>query len=693
LIVFTDPDACIDYITNHQQEKVFFIVSSSVGEQIVPLIDQIDEIDSIYVYCPNEVECAALWGQFYRKVCGIFVDIDSICEQLNKNARQCSNTLISMSSIPSSSVLTNSVNREQVSLMYSQLIRDLFLVLKHPTDQPHHALRDMILHFTIQYKGYDHGKALLEEIERDYYSVLSGKANTVPQYKSIWWYTRCSFIFETLNKALRTQDIDMLYKMRFFIVDLYKQLEELYSTASVSATSVTVYRGQAMSSAEFEKHKLNINGLLSISNFLSTSTDRNVAESFAFASMGQPGIEAVLFEIEIDPKIGKRCPFASIEHLSYFRTEYEVLISMGSVFRIHSVERDTDGILNMYLKLTGEEDEELEMLADDIWKKIRSENDLLSLAKLMRLMGNFEKAEMFLDILMNESTFCDDMQNLALIINEIGLIHEESGDLTIANSYYQKFIEIKQKRQLISSNDSHISSTGGVRCRTILEYVEDIQNTHTDKIYEQQENDREALQMYEEKLRLFSPNDSSAIEIYSIIALLHARQGEWQLAQEYVEKTLKESVRFRFNHSTIAESYERIGLIYEIQERYIDAVNIYEKVLTFLSDDDANQDMVLSNIGHVYEIQSNYEASLEIYMRLLKFQLDILCRDHPRLSDTYASIARSFDSQHRYEEAYVNLTKALNIDRITMSSKHPWIKQRQAEIDVIRKKMVVEAVF
>jgi tetratricopeptide (TPR) repeat protein len=559
-------------------------------------------------------------------------------------------------------------------------------------DHPHHVLRDMILHFTVQYQGNNHGLALLDEFDLGYYSPTSGTL-AAQQGKSIWWYTRCSFIFETLNKALRTQDIDMLYKMRFFIVDLYKQLEELYSTASVSATSVTVYRGQAMSSAEFEKHKLNINGLLSISNFLSTSTDRNVAESFAFASMGQPGIEAVLFEIEIDPKLGKRCPFASIEHLSYFRTEYEVLISMGSVFRIHSVERDNNGIWNMHLKLTGEEDEELEMLADDIWKKIRSGDDLLSLAKLMRLMGNFEKAEMFLDTLMNESTFCDDMQNLALIINEIGLIHEESGDLTIANSYYQKFIEIKQKRQLISSNDSHISSTGGVRCRTILEYVEDIQNTHTDKIYEQQENDREALQMYEEKLRLFSPNDSSAIEIYSIIALLHARQGDWQLAQEHVEKTLKESVHFRSDRSIIAESYERIGLIYEIQERYIDAVNIYEKVLTFLSDDDANQDMVLSNIGHVYEIQSNYEASLEIYMRLLKFQLDILCRDHPRLSDTYASIARSFDSQHRYEEAYVNLTKALNIDRITMSSKHPWIKQRQAEIDVIRKKMVVEAVF
>ena len=186
LRIFDDPDACIDYVTDRRQEKVFLVVSNSVGEQIVPLIYRIHEIYSIYVYCSNEVEHTVLWAQLYRKVRGVFIDIDSICKQLNKNIRQCSNNLISMSSIPSSSEFTNSVNREQVSLMYSQLIREIFLVLEHPLDQPHHALREMILHFTVQYEGNDRDKALLDEIERDYYSTLSREVNTVPQYKSIW---------------------------------------------------------------------------------------------------------------------------------------------------------------------------------------------------------------------------------------------------------------------------------------------------------------------------------------------------------------------------------------------------------------------------------------------------------------------------------------------------------------------------
>ena len=90
-----------------------------------------------------------------------------------------------MSSIPSTTRHEDGVSREQVSFMYSQLIRELFLVLEHPKDQPHHALREMILYVTAQYEGNVSKKVLLHEIERDYDSMLSGEDNPVPQYKSI----------------------------------------------------------------------------------------------------------------------------------------------------------------------------------------------------------------------------------------------------------------------------------------------------------------------------------------------------------------------------------------------------------------------------------------------------------------------------------------------------------------------------
>jgi tetratricopeptide (TPR) repeat protein len=134
-------------------------------------------------------------------------------------------------------------------------------------------------------------------------------------------------------------------------------------------------------------------------------------------------------------------------------------------------------------------------------------------------------------------------------------------------------------------------------------------------------------------------------------------------------------------------SYEKIALAYELQERYDDAIGMYEKILSIIPDDDENYEIPLINIGYVYEKQQNYVASLEKYKYLLNLQLDIYYPYHHKLADTYASIARVLYSQHKYQESYMNLTNALNIDLITMSSNHPWIKRRQAEIDAIQQKI------
>ncbi|CAF4628021.1 unnamed protein product, partial [Rotaria sp. Silwood1] len=249
--LFNDRDACIDYITELATNKFFLILSAHIGEQIIPLIDQCSQIDSIYIYLASEMK-SVLQTEFYRKISGNFVDIDSICEQLNFDARRCSNNLLSMSSIPFPSTRKHQINGKDVSFMYSQLIRDLFLDM----DLSIPSIRDMIFHFSIKFEGNERGLALIDELDRDYCSMQSNiRAGTVSKGKSIWWYTRCGFVFEVINQALR------------------RQLKELCLAQSITNMPLTVYRGQAMLNEEFEQHKSNINGLLTINNFLSTSTD------------------------------------------------------------------------------------------------------------------------------------------------------------------------------------------------------------------------------------------------------------------------------------------------------------------------------------------------------------------------------------------------------------------------------------
>ncbi|CAF3227174.1 unnamed protein product [Rotaria sp. Silwood2] len=705
----------MDYITEFETNKFFLILSAHVGEQIIPLIDQCCQIESIYIYLGSEMKSVPE-TEFYGKVSGIFVDIDSICEQLNIDARRCSNNLLSMSSIPFPFTRKHRINGKDVSFMYSQLVRDLFLNM----DLEIPSVRDMIFHFSIKFEGNKCGLALIDELDRDYCSMQSNiRSETVSKNRSIWWYTRCDFVYEVINQALRMQDIDMLYKMRYFIVDIHRQLKELYVAQSKTKIPLTVYRGQAMLNEEFEQHKSNINGLLTINNFLSTSTDYLIAKLFASTNKNRPGMQAVLFEIELDSNIHcQDCPYASIEQISYFQTECEVLMSMGSIFRIISMDKDNDDIWKIRLKLINkQEDHELETMADNIWEKIRSSDDLFSLIKLLRLMGDFENAKVYIDQLLNESSFWDDIQNLALLVNEVGLICEEEGDFATASVYYQIFMDMKQKRQLICRRDTILSTLERATFQTISKYIQDMNNENNEKlielknslkneekssvlnekklasycqlighIYELQENDEEALNMYQKSLKLFVPVSSTAMQIYSSMALLYAKQNDWSTSNTYIEKTLK-YLDCKSDIDACAQSYEKIGLAYEVQGRYADAVRIYEKILSFVPDDDNYDEIVLANIGYIYDKQQNYIDSLKIYERLLSLQLDMLYRNHHRLADTYALIANSLYGQQKYQEAYTNLTNALNIDFISLSANNPWVKKRQGEIDFIRQKI------
>jgi len=53
-------------------------------------------------------------------------------------------------------------------------------------------------------------------------NILKEFENAYDKYSPIWWYTRECFVYKMLNKALRTENIDILIKMDFFIRDLHQ---------------------------------------------------------------------------------------------------------------------------------------------------------------------------------------------------------------------------------------------------------------------------------------------------------------------------------------------------------------------------------------------------------------------------------------------------------------------------------------
>lgn len=165
------------------------------------------------------------------------------------------------------------------------------------------------------------------------------------EYKSsddaVYWYTKESFLYLSVNRALRSENIDELYIHRFFITDLCAQLLRIYKQQEQlkhGQDKSIVYRGQFMYHAELEKLKSNAGTLISTNSFFSTTTNINVARIFANSCHNMIG---VLFQIEIDNNTNSVI-YATITKHSICPDEEEVLFHIGAVFRINSISYDNN---------------------------------------------------------------------------------------------------------------------------------------------------------------------------------------------------------------------------------------------------------------------------------------------------------------------------------------------------------------
>ncbi|CAF4574882.1 unnamed protein product, partial [Didymodactylos carnosus] len=264
---------------------------------------------------------------------------------------------------------------------------------------------------------------------------------------AVSWYTRDSFVYRLLNKALRTTDIDIIFKFRFFIADLYRQLQKEYSKFIQRFTDdeyfLTVYRGQHLKADELHELKDNIGRLISMNTFISTTYEKGVASIHAGDGSFSPILESILFEIQINTGIDTK-PYANIKELSVMKDEDEVLFSIGTIFRIKSIEKATDtGIWSIKLLLNSESDEQLKVLSEQIREETDRSSDLLTLGHLLREIGEHAKAERYLTRLINNTLPNDPV--MGTFYNNIGLVYNDQGDYSKALKYYEQTLEIQLK--------------------------------------------------------------------------------------------------------------------------------------------------------------------------------------------------------------------------------------------------------
>ncbi|CAF4811957.1 unnamed protein product, partial [Rotaria sp. Silwood2] len=97
---------------------------------------------------------------------------------------------------------------------------------------------------------------------------------------SIQWYTKDCFVSKTINKILRSNDVDRMFKFRHILTDIYQHLNMSYKqnhSWNSSSSNEIFYRGQLITNEDFDYLKQIRGSIISMNTFLSTTKSIQVA--------------------------------------------------------------------------------------------------------------------------------------------------------------------------------------------------------------------------------------------------------------------------------------------------------------------------------------------------------------------------------------------------------------------------------
>ena len=68
--IFTDRDKAIDFLTEDHGVKTFLVVEDTIGQQILPLIHDIPQLDALYIFGSDHSEDGQ-WRKKWNKLKGV----------------------------------------------------------------------------------------------------------------------------------------------------------------------------------------------------------------------------------------------------------------------------------------------------------------------------------------------------------------------------------------------------------------------------------------------------------------------------------------------------------------------------------------------------------------------------------------------------------------------------------------------
>ena len=643
--LFSQKDECADFLTDIDEQNVSLITSLAYAQQLVGSIHDVHHVDCIYILTDKLSE-KPLWTNPWSKIRGPYVNVESVCEDLAKVVKEIDRNSASLSIFSADDVTNINPDTLEPSFMYTQIFKDYLLRM----DFDEHSRRFFIDYCREKLPHSEFKIKLLKEFEEEYSAE-----------KVIWWYTRECFLYPMLNQGLRFLEGETIFTMGFFIVDLHRQIQRLHQEqlGQYHGKSLTVFRGQALSTSDFQKLQNSINGLISFNGFLSTSVSSDLPRMRAESGSGSSDRFGILFTFHFDLS-SQSIPFANVTEKSDHSEEEEILFAMHTIFRIdHIIPSPTnERLIEVTLSSTMNDDPKLCELTAAIKREGESGTALVSIVNLLFQVNQPEMVrKLYVDLQSSKPTF-----SLSIFDHcRLGQACILLGDCSGAFYHIGKAEALSHDPNQRSLTLHHIYALFASLYGDMGEYSRAL--FFHDKL----------LQILQKSL----PADHLDLATsYGNIGLVYDQMGEYTKVLAYYDKALRiQQKKLPVDHPRLAALYRNIDSVYRHMGDYSKALSYCEKALQIqqksLPAHDPAWAVSYSNIGSLYHKMGEYSKALPYFNKALQIQQKSLPGSHPHLAASYTNIGLVYQKTGEYSKALSHFDKALQIDQKSLPGDHP----------------------
>ena len=560
------------------------------------------------------------------------------------------------------------------------------------------------------YRGNGNELELIDEFEKCYSSE-----------QCIRWYTRETFVYKMVNKALRTEDVQQLHTFRFFIADLSSALacEHKKNMAEfANGTITTVYRGVRLTLTELEQFRSNEGKLISTNGYLSTSRLRRIAVMYAVNDIKRTDSVPVLFEIECHGEENDCSIFADVAKFSDFAHEEEVLFDLCAVFKVKTVSKEDD-MWTIRLSATGEGRDIARQYIEEMKKEMQADHAPVLFGSLLIQMGHYQRAQTYFRQLLRDP----ENVNLAHIHNQLGLVCQFKAEFDQAMSHFDIAYRLMSESHPpllrhsahVLCNMSHVLMELGHyekafdHCSKAKQVLEKLNNScHLEMArclhsigssYRGQRKYVEALAYYEQSLsikRAYLP------EIHVHIAETLNSMGRVYLLTKDIEKALNFYLSslgmyktcLPENHSDIAHVLHNIADCYYSKRQFDRALQHYHLALAMkekcFPPGHPSVATTLNNISTILSVQGEKVKALELCLKALRIRERILPFNHPDLIISLISAGHKYEAIEENQHALEHFEKALESGVIFLSQDDPIRKRTERDVRRLKWKVTLK---